>query len=387
VAVDRQTYSIRKSEFEDFNISSMRPPPDRTTDLCDVRGRTVRKLLFAAAAAWLLLPPSTLARPLPQEPQGEIIGTIEGPAIAVKGPMSVQVVGNEVKTLLRSGADVRVKSGRAKIDLTEGGSIAICGPAHISLLKAANGLTIALDSGTIHAHLEGRLALSVFTAQILAKTIAIGDGSRDVLVGFDTPGLMCVRAGRGAVRLEEQFGSQSVLVPQGSDVVLANGQLEGMRSNSALCACESGVRDTAAVTGAPEISTLATTEEVKKSATAQNSPAQRAAAPPPPSTAQPKAAVEPTYQVFMPPLRYDASQQVQEEPDPKLIVLVRRVRVRPTLIFESRVVGDPVAPQPTTLASAARAAQVQTAKPASPASASLFDRVKTFLRSLWTPSS
>jgi len=37
------------------------------------------------------------AAPLPQEPQGEIIGTVEGQAIAVKGPMSVQVVGNEVK--------------------------------------------------------------------------------------------------------------------------------------------------------------------------------------------------------------------------------------------------------------------------------------------------
>jgi hypothetical protein len=380
--VHRQTYSIRKTESEDFNISGMRFAPDQTPELSEVRGRVVRTLLLAAAAVWLLPPPSTLAGPLPQEPQGEIIGTIEGPAIAVKGPMSVQVVGNEVKTLLRSGADVRVKSGRARIDLTEGGSITVCGPAHISLLKAANGLTIALDSGTIHAHIEGRLALSVFTAQILAKTIAIGEGSRDVLVGFDTPGLMCVRAGSGAVRLEEQFGNQSVVVPQGSDVVLANGQLGGMRSNSALCACESNARDTAAVTSVPEISTIATSEEVKKSTAGQNPPAKQLSAPSP----QQNTSVEPAYQVFMPPLRYDASQQVQEEPDPKLIVLVRRIRVRPTLIFESRVVGDPVAPQPTTLASAARA-QAQPAKPASPASASLVDRVKTFLKSLWTPSS
>src|ERR1041385_3205934 len=86
-----------------------------------------------------------------QEPQGEIIGTIEGQAIALKGPMSVQVVGNEVKTLLRSGADVRVKTGQARIELNGGGSITICGPAHISMLKAANSLTVALDSGTIHA--------------------------------------------------------------------------------------------------------------------------------------------------------------------------------------------------------------------------------------------
>src|SRR5207248_7649203 len=119
------------------------------------------------------------AKALPQEPQGEIIGTIEGQAISVKGPMSVQVVGNEVKTLLRSGVDIRVKSGRAKISLTDGGTIAVCGPAHISMLKSGNGLTVALDSGTIHAQVDGNLTLNIFTAQILARTVAIGDGPQD----------------------------------------------------------------------------------------------------------------------------------------------------------------------------------------------------------------
>src|SRR5437763_17164689 len=76
------------------------------------------------------------AHPPPQEPQGEVIGTIEGQAIAVKGPMRVQVVGNAVKTLLRSGVDVRVKLGRARIHLAEGATIPICGPAHIPMLKA-----------------------------------------------------------------------------------------------------------------------------------------------------------------------------------------------------------------------------------------------------------
>src|SRR5215471_11073877 len=118
----------------------------------------VAAVLFLAAAT-VSLPSSGLAQQTAtQEPQGEIIGTIDGNAIALKGPMSVQVVGSEVKTLLRSGVDIRVKSGHARIDLSGGGSIAICGPAHISLLKAANGLTVALDSGTIHVHIEGDLA-------------------------------------------------------------------------------------------------------------------------------------------------------------------------------------------------------------------------------------
>src|SRR5215467_1544511 len=253
-------------------------------------------MMVIGAAALLSVPCLSPAQQSPQEPQGEIIGTIEGQAIALKGPMSVQVVGNEVKTLLRSGVDIRVKSGHARIDLAGGGSIAVCGPAHISMLKAANGLTIALDSGTIHVRIEGNLALTVFTTQILAKSIAIGDGPRDLLVGFDTPGLMCVRAGRGAVRLQEQFGNQSVVVPQGGDVTLANGQLEAMRVNSALCACEPYEVESAENSkgSAPEISTPATGEEVRNGNQLKSPlPPKKIGGP----VESPKLEVEPTYQV------------------------------------------------------------------------------------------
>jgi hypothetical protein len=300
--------------------------------------------------------------------------------------MSVQVVGNEVKTLLRSGVDIRVKAGRARINLAEGGTIAVCGPAHISMLKAGSVLTVALDSGTVHAHVDGNLTLNVFTAQILAKTVAIGDGPQDALVGFDTANQMCVRSGRGALRLEEQFGGQTVMVPQGGDVVLINGQLQGMRNGSGLCACESFEPDATATNWlAPEISMPATSEEVKRNA-ASRKPAPRAVAnPAAPEFAKP-AAPEPTYQVFMPPLSYDASKKVQDEPDPQLIVLVRRVRVRPTLIFQSRVEGDAL-PAATPLSVAKAKAEQPATKAASPASATVVDRVKTFFKNLWTPSS
>lgn len=336
----------------------------------------------------LLLFLSSLATARAQAPaseqQGEVIGTIEGQAIALKGPMSVQVVGNEVKTLLRSGADVRVKTGQARIDLNGGGSITICGPAHISMLKAANSLTIALDSGTIHAHIEGSgLTLSVFTAQILAKSVPIADTPQDISVGFDSPGLMCVRANRGAVRLEEQFGNQSVLVPQGGDVVLPNGQLEALRSNNALCVCESGTTLQARVPSSPELSVLASADEVRKNPSPTKTPAITRAAPVAPEIAKP--APEPTYQVYMPPLRYDASQTVQDEPDPKLVVLVRRVRVRPTLIFESRVVGDSIPANAKSLSASAK--PQNPAKVANTPNITLVDRVKSFLKSLWTPNS
>jgi hypothetical protein len=346
-------------------------------------------LIIASALIAGLAAPARISAQTPAEPQGEVIGTIEGNAIALKGPMSVQVVGNEVKTLLRSGVDVRVKTGTAKIELAGGGTISICGPAHISMLKANNGLTLALDSGTVHAHIEGNLTLSVFTAQILAKTIAISGQPQDILVGFDTPGLMCVRATRGAVRLEEQFGSQSVVVPQGSDVTLTNGQLEGMRQNNALCACEASTALQLQASNAPEVSTPATTEEVKRALNNPKNPNAPKPVPAAPAIDPPKpaaAAEGPTYQVYMPPLRYDASQTVQDEPDPKLIVLVRRIRVRPTLIFESRVEGDPAAPASKTLAATAVKPPAPPAKPATP-NTGLVDRVKSFIKSLWTPNS
>jgi len=389
VATILQTYSIEKSELALLSAFIMHSRQDQTLLPHRTEARLKRETILAIIAVLgvlLLGFDGPFAAPRPQEPQGEIIGTIEGQGIAVKGPMSVQVVGNEVKTLLRSGVDVRVKLGRARINLVEGGSIAVCGPAHISMLKAGNALTIALDSGTVHAHVEGNLTLNVFTAQILAKTVAIGDGPQDVVVGFDTPGLMCVRASRGALRLEEQFGGQSVMVPQGGDVLLANGQLQGMRANSGLCACESFASTTSASnTIGPELSMLANSEDLKKSP-APRTPLPHAAVNPPAPELGKGPAVEPTYQVFMPPLRYDASAKVQDEPDPKLIVLVRRVRVRPTLIFQGRVEGDAL-PVATSLNAAKAKTQPPPSKPAPAASTSVVDRVKTFLKNLWTPSS
>ena len=54
---------------------------------------------------------------------GDAIGAIEGESIAVDGPLSVEVVHGQVKTVLRSGSDVRVKVGQARIELIEGGTI------------------------------------------------------------------------------------------------------------------------------------------------------------------------------------------------------------------------------------------------------------------------
>jgi hypothetical protein len=312
----------------------------------------------------------------PDEPVSDFVGAIDGEAISVTGPMSMDVVHGQVRTVLRSGSDVRVKSGNARIDLVEGGQISICGPAHLSVLKSGASLTVALESGTIHAHIEREPALTVYTAQIQAHTITVGDGSQDLLVGLESTGAMCLRANRGAIRLEQQLTGQSVIIPQSGDVLLVNGQFENMRSSAGHCSCELQIAK-AAPAPQPEISQLATAEEVRK-----NSLNAKADTPPAPAE-KPAATEEPVYQVFMPPLIYDAKAKVQPEVDPRMIILVRRVRVRPTLIFQGRVQGEIVAaakPAPPS----AHVASANPPKSAATANDSFVDRVRSFVRKLWS---
>lgn len=327
---------------------------------------------------------SAAATPLPDEPPADAVGSIEGEAIALQGPMIVQVENGEVKTILRSGSEVRVKSGQARINLVEGGQIVICGPAHISILKAGKALTVALDSGTIHARLDSELLLTVYTAQIQAQPIAIAGGKQEVLVGFDTPGVMCVRATSGAMRLEQQLTGQSVVVPQGGDILLADGALSGFRPASGHCTCEFQIAKIPPPPTTPEASVIASAKEIKP----KPMESKRVVVTPPAVAA----AQEPVYQVFMPPLRYDATAKVQDQPDPQLIVLVRRVRVRPTLIFEGEVAGDPVVAAVVPSPSAPSVPGNDGGKAAAKASptapnASVVDRVRSFFRRLWSGSS
>lgn len=319
---------------------------------------------------------------------GDSVGSIEGEAIAVSGPMSVETVNGQIITVLRSGSDVRVKSGSARIKLVEGGQITICGPAHLSVLKSGNSLTIALDTGTIHAHIEREPALTMYTPQIQAQPVAIAGRLQDTVVGFDATGAMCIKANRGALRLEQQLTGQNILVPQGGDVFLANGQIDSLRTGSGEhCECELLLTETAPP---PEVSQMATAEEVRKS---HDMKADVKPKVPTVEAIQPTAPKEePIYQVFVPPLIFDAKAKVQPEVDPSMIVLVRRVRVRPTLIFQGRVEGDLVAVK-APVAAPLRGGNPQVApiapiaKPTAPASApygdSLGQRFRSFVRKLW----
>jgi hypothetical protein len=335
----------------------------------------LRRAALPAACFVLLCAAFFSAAAHPDEPATDNVGIIDGESISVTGPMRVEAVHGQVKTILRSGSDVHVKSGTARIDLVEGGQITICGPAHFSVLKSGGSLTVALDSGTIHAHVQGEPALTIYTPQLQAQTLSIGGGPQDILVGFDSPGAMCVRANRGAVRLEQQLTGQSILVPQTGDVLVPNGQLDNLHTSAGRCSCEPQLAK-GTPPPAPEVSRLATSEELRQKSAdpaslPSSAPAERSGV-----------KEEPIYQVFMPPLVYDIHAKSQPEFDPKMIVLVRRVRVRPTLIFKGRVEGETVAA--VTPPSVSAPAAANTAKPAAPASDSFMDRVRTYVRKLWS---
>jgi len=320
---------------------------------------------------------------VPDEPVKEPVGIVEGDAISVQGPMSVSVVDGKVKTVLRSGGELRVKSGRATIDLVEGGKIAVCGPAHLSVLKSAGALTVALDSGTIHSYVDEEPSLTIYTALLQAKPLAIGGAPQETLVSLDANGGLSVRAIGGAVRIEQQLNGQSIVVPQSGDVLLSNGQLTGMKAGGGRGSCELG--ELKFQPPPPQVSVPATAEEVKQRHLADTKPNL------PNARANSSSDEGPIYQVFLPPMRFDANLKVQPPPDPNLIILVRRVRVRPTLIFEGRVEGDALVAEsrpaaPVTAASRPNPAP-STAVGAPAANPTVADRVRNLWKRMWGPKS
>ncbi len=227
--------------------------------------------------------------------------------------------------MLASGSDLTVRSGEAKVSLIEGGQIAICGPAHLSLLKSGNAITVALDYGRVHPELNSAVSLTVYTPFIVATPVGMAQSPQDITVGLDVQGEMCALAARGALRIEQQLSGQSLLVPEGGQANLSNGELNPL-TPAYTCTCELPV----ARNRAPMQLDL-------------NVPVH----PPIASAPQPAGAVTaaqpPIYRVDMPPLTFNSNSPAPPpDPDPQTIMLVRESRVQPDAVFHGRVVATPV---------------------------------------------
>jgi hypothetical protein len=309
-----------------------------------------------------------------------VIGRIEGDDLNVVTTTPTGIETDAAPTVVASGSDVTLHSGHALLLLNAGGEISICGPAHFKLIKSSGAVTLALDYGRVHPSLETSDAFSIYTPTIVATPISISGGTRDITVGLQQDGEMCMLTARGAMRVEPQFSDQSLIVPQGGTISLMGGQINSLKADAAACSCEFSRARMEAPKPAPpapprsqppvDIGALAPPlpQESRKT--------QNAAPPPAP-------AAEPVYTVLMPPLSFDASSpQPPPDPAPETIMLVREVRLRPSAEFRGHVNPAPV-----------QTVEVHVTPPPTPARAlpdarppesqpGVFDRMRNFFRKL-----
>ncbi len=168
----------------------------------------------------------------------ELVGRVEGHDFVVENSIGEPVPAGELAEKLSSGNRLVVRSGQARIILEGGGDILICGAAQLELLKAQGAITIALDHGTLRVHVKKFDPISVFTPLVLATTVAIGGGERDVTVGLEKTGEMCIRAKSGAVRVGQQLSGESLIVPQFGGLTLSGGQINAVSASAPGCTCE-----------------------------------------------------------------------------------------------------------------------------------------------------
>jgi hypothetical protein len=308
-----------------------------------------------------------------------VVGRIEGDDLEVVTTTPSGIERDAAPTVVASGSDVTLRSGHALVLLNAGGEISICGPAHFKLIKSSGALTVALDYGRVHPSLESADGFTIYTPTIVATPIAIAGGPRNMTVGLEENGEMCVLTARGAMRVEPQFSDQSMIVPQGGTVSLAGGQIESLQTDASACSCDFPRAHMEPPTPAPpphsqparDVGALAPPLPPQRKRT-ENSP-------PPSASTQ-----EPVYTVLMPPLSFDAnSPEPPPDPAPETILLVREVRLRPSVEFRGHV--NPAPSQ----------AAARPAPPAAPAPSddqppisppSLLDRVRTFFRRLTSAS-
>ena len=278
-----------------------------------------------------------------------IIGRIEGDDVSVKTTTSAGIEIDAGPTVVASGSDVTIRSGHALLMLDSGGEVSICGPAHFTLVNSAGAVTMALDYGRVHPSLNSIETFTIYTPSVVATPVAISGARRDTTLGLEQNGEMCIFTSRGAMRVEPQFAGQSLIVPQGGVVNLADGQVESLHSDAASCSCDfpraKMERPRPAIS--QEIATLKRPVPPNR---------KKSEVPAPPSAVS----QEPVYTVIMPPISFDANSPAPPpDPSPETIMLVREVRMRPSVVFRGHV-----NPAPTLVAASVLQAAPPQPKPA-----------------------
>jgi hypothetical protein len=335
------------------------------------RGIVTLALLRMARLAFL----STLccAAAWAQQPQVSV-GNVEGADVSVSTSAGANIAAqNGSSAAVPNGGIIAVHSGQARLMLTSGGEIDMCGPAKFTLLESGKAITVALDFGGIRVQLPLSANLRIFTPTIIATPIDINGTPRDVTVGLELDDSLCVKAASGALLLENQFSSEKLVVPQSGEFFLAQGKLVPVARADSKCECV--MNDARLIpTQAPSWSSIDVTPPAQTavpSPTPAEPPAKVATAPKTPGVQPEAEAVKPniefstlahaneahpsgpaprpkpdaapatespTYKIVMPPLTFSVSSPAPP-PDTTadMVLLIRSVEVEPEWEFKGHV--------------------------------------------------
>jgi hypothetical protein len=293
------------------------------------------------------------------------VGRVEGSDVTVEGGTAASpgTATGTPGTFVANGDVVTVHSGQARMTLTAGGHLDICGPAKLTVLEANGDITVALNFGRVHIELPASTSLRIFTPSIIATPIDIGGAQRDVAVGLNLDDSLCVLATSGALELEHQFTGEKLIVPQLGEFFLSSGQLIPVAGAPGSCTCAE--METRAIIPQPPPLSQPAPSDVMLTVPPATAPPASAAAPalqptaPEPSVSYsvlghadenrpivptPKNAVPPAPVVTVPiytavaPLTYSAGDPIPPpDPDPDMVLLIREARVDPDWEFSGHV--------------------------------------------------
>jgi hypothetical protein len=330
---------------------------------------------FACGATFALATADTARAQDSANPPGAPPGTIArvtGYDISVDGGNSapLDIVFNAPSVYVSNGSVVTIHSGDAHMVLTSGGQVDICGPAKFTMLVSGGAITLALNFGRVHATLPASSQVRIFTPTIVATPIDISGNQRDITAGLDLNDSLCVRATSGALKLEQQFTGEDLIVPQSGEFFLADGKLLPVAGKPGSCDCVTtlhaknvspplpnipllglGGKMPAPAPAAPEVAA-----ENPNAPPAQNMPVVQpdvtlhaininndahpvAPAPKPAEAPKPLAPSEMAdYKIIAPPMTFSSTepQAPQENPN-EIALLVRTVHVEPEWQFTGRV--------------------------------------------------
>jgi hypothetical protein len=174
---------------------------------------------------------------------GSAIGRVEGNDISVEGAGAIgnggtPSAGGELASfLVGNGNVVTVHVGQARMTLAAGGQVDICGPAKFTVLESGGAITLALNFGRMHVQIPATTSLRIYTPTIIATPLDIGGAVRDINVGLDLNDSLCVVSTGGAVRLEQQFSGEGLIVPQAGEFFLEGGNLVPVVGAPGSCEC------------------------------------------------------------------------------------------------------------------------------------------------------